>query len=202
MSYSRDEQSTLLSIALDSINSGLHHGKPARLNSADYSPPLAAQRASFVTLKHGETLRGCIGTLEARTSLVESIADNAYAAAFSDPRFPALDATEVDGLTIEVSVLSPLEAVSVTSEQELLEKMIPGEAGWMLQEDGYRGTFLPTVWASLGEPVEFLRQLKMKAGLAPDYWSDALQIWRYTTESFAAAATAIAPSGSDTSNAG
>jgi len=202
MSYSHDEQSTLLSIALDSINSGLHHGKPARLNSADYSTPLAAQRASFVTLKHGETLRGCIGTLEARTSLVESIADNAYAAAFSDPRFPALDATEVDGLTIEVSVLSPLEAVSVTSEQELLEKMIPGEAGWMLQEDGYRGTFLPTVWASLGEPVEFLRQLKMKAGLAPDYWSDALQIWRYTTESFAAAATAIAPSGSDTSNAG
>jgi len=202
MSYSHDEQSTLLSIALDSINSGLHHGKPARLNSADYSTPLAAQRASFVTLKHGETLRGCIGTLEARTSLVESIADNAYAAAFSDPRFPALDATEVDGLTIEVSVLSPLEAVSVTSEQELLEKMIPGEAGWMLQEDGYRGTFLPTVWASLGEPVEFLRQLKMKAGLAPDYWSDALQIWRYTTESFAAAVTAIAPSGSDTSNAG
>lgn len=202
MSYSRDEQSTLLSIALDSINSGLHHGKPARLNSADYPKPLAAQRASFVTLKHGETLRGCIGTLEARTSLVESIADNAYAAAFSDPRFPALDATEVDDLTIEVSVLSPLEAVSVTSEQELLKKMIPGEAGWMLQEDGYRGTFLPTVWASLGEPVEFLRQLKMKAGLAPDYWSDALQIWRYTTESFATAATAIAPPERDTPSAG
>ena len=150
MSYSRDEQSTLLSIALDSINSGLQHGKPVRLNSADYPTPLAAQRASFVTLKQGETLRGCIGSLEARTSLVESIADNAYAAAFSDPRFPALDPSEVDDLTIEVSVLSPLEPVSVTSEQDLLDKMVPGEAGWVLQENVYRGTFLPSVWESLG----------------------------------------------------
>ena len=202
MSYSRDEQATLLSVALDSINSGLHHGKPVRLNSADYSTHLAAQRASFVTLKLGETLRGCIGTLEARSSLVESIADNAYAAAFSDPRFPALDASEVEDLIIEVSVLSPLEPVSVTSEQELLEKMRPGEAGWLLQENGYRGTFLPSVWESLGEPAEFLRHLKVKAGLAPDYWSDTLQIWRYTTDSFAAAATAIAALGSGAPNAG
>lgn len=194
MSYSRDEQSTLLSIALDSINSGLQHGKPARLNISDYSPPLTAQRASFVTLKHGDTLRGCIGTLDARTSLVESIADNAYAAAFSDPRFPALGASEVDDLSIEVSVLSPIEPVSVTSEQELLEKLIPGDAGWVLQENGNRGTFLPSVWASLGEPAEFLRHLKMKAGLKPDYWSDTVQIWRYTTDSFAAAVTDIAAS--------
>lgn len=202
MTYSRDEQSTLLSIALDSINSGLRHGKPVRLNSADYSTSLAAQRACFVTLKHHETLRGCIGTLEARSSLVESIADNAYAAAFSDPRFPALDVSEVEDLTIEVSVLSPMEPVSVTSEQALLDKMIPGDAGWVLQENRYRGTFLPSVWASLGKPAEFLRQLKMKAGLTPDYWSDTLQIWRYTTDSFAAEATAIAASGRGEPNAG
>ena len=202
MSYSRDEQSTLLSIALDSINSGLHHGKPVRLNSADYPTPLAAQRASFGTLKHGETLRGCIGSLEARTSLVESIADNAYAAAFSDPRFPALGPSEVEDLTIEVSVLSPLEPVSVTSEQELLDKMVPGEAGWVLQENGYRGTFLPSVWESLGKPADFLRHLKMKAGLTADYWSDTLQIWRYTTDCFAAAASTITSCGHGAPNAG
>ena len=202
MSYNRDEQSTLLSIALDSINNGLHHGRPVRLNSADYPAPLTEQRASFVTLKHGEDLRGCIGSLEARTSLVESIADNAYAAAFSDPRFPALDTSEVDALTIEVSVLSPLEPVSVASEQELLDKMVPAEAGWVLQENGYRGTFLPSVWESLGKPAEFLRHLKVKAGLTPDYWSDTLQIWRYKTDSFAAAASTITPCGHDAPNAG
>jgi AmmeMemoRadiSam system protein A len=202
MSYSNEEKSALLSIALESINSGLKHGVPARLKSSDYPAQLTAQRASFVTLKHGDTLRGCIGTLEARTSLVESIADNAYAAAFHDPRFAALSDSEVDELTIEVSVLSPLEPVAAASEQELLEKLLPGEAGWVLQDDGYRGTFLPSVWSSLHDPAEYLRHLKIKAGLAPDYWSETLEIWRYTTESFAAPVSEIARSGQGTLSAG
>ena len=191
MSYSSDEKSVLLAIALESIKSGLDHGKPLRLNIGDYSARLSAQRASFVTLNHGEALRGCIGTLEARTSLVESVADNAWAAAFRDPRFAGLTASEVSDLSIQVSVLSPLKPVMPASEQELLTRMIPGEAGWVLQEEDNRGTFLPAVWSSLGEPAEFLRQLKIKAGLSPDYWSDSLKIWRYTTESFSAAVADI-----------
>ena len=191
MSYSSDEKSVLLAIALESIKSGLDHGKPVRLNIGDYSTHLSAQRASFVTLNHGAALRGCIGTLEARTSLVESVADNAWAAAFRDPRFPGLTVSEVSDLSIQVSVLSPLTPVTPASEQALLTRMIPGEAGWVLQEDGNRGTFLPAVWSSLGEPAEFLRQLKIKAGLSPDYWSDTLEIWRYTTASFSAAVADI-----------
>ena len=191
MSYSSDEKSVLLAIALESIKCGLDHGKPLRLNIRDYSARLSAQRASFVTLNHGEALRGCIGTLEARTSLVESVADNAWAAAFRDPRFAGLTASEVSDLSIQVSVLSPLKPVMPASEQELLTRMIPGEAGWVLQEENNRGTFLPAVWSSLGKPAEFLRQLKIKAGLSPDYWSDSLKIWRYTTESFSAAVADI-----------
>lgn len=202
MCCSSDEKSSLLSIALDSINSGLKHGVPAHLNCGDYPERLTRQRASFVTLKQGETLRGCIGTLEARTSLVESVADNAYAAAFRDPRFAALGDTELNDLTIEVSVLSPLNPVSFDSEQALLEKMIPGEAGWVLQDDGHRGTFLPSVWSSLSDPVEYLRHLKIKAGLGPDYWSKSLKVWCYTTDSFASPATEIARSGQGTFNAG
>ncbi len=70
--------------------------------------------------------------------------------------------------------------------------MVPGEAGWVMQEEGNRGTFLPVVWSALGDPAEFLRQLKSKAGLSPGYWSDTLEIWRYTTDSFSAAVTDIA----------
>ena len=153
---------------------------------------MSAQRASFVTLKHGEVLRGCIGTLEARTSLIESVTENAWAAAFRDPRFAPLTASELGNLCIQVSVLGPTEPVTVTSEQELLTRMVPGEAGWVLQENGNRGTFLPAVWSSLGEPAEFLQHLKIKAGLSPDYWSDTLEIWRYTTESFSAPVAEIA----------
>ena len=192
MSCSRNEKSVLLAVALDSIRHGLDHGAPARLDSGDYSARLSAQRASFVTLKHGEVLRGCIGTLEARTSLIESVTENAWAAAFRDPRFAPLTASELGNLCIQVSVLGPTEPVTVTSEQELLTRMVPGEAGWVLQENGNRGTFLPAVWSSLGEPAEFLQHLKIKAGLSPDYWSESLEIWRYTTESFSAPVADIA----------
>jgi AmmeMemoRadiSam system protein A len=192
MSCNSDERSVLLATALDSIRHGLEHGAPARLNIGDYSTRLSARRASFVTLNHGEALRGCIGTLEARTSLIESVAENAWAAAFRDPRFAALTESEVSYLSIHVSVLSPLQPVTVTSEQDLLTRMVPGEAGWVMQEEGNRGTFLPAVWSSLGEPAEFLRHLKIKAGLSPDYWSDTLEIWRYTTDSFSAPVADIA----------
>ena len=192
MPCSRDEKSILLVTALDSIRHGLEHGKPVRLDVGDYSARLSAQRASFVTLNHGEVLRGCIGTLEARTSLIESVAENAWAAAFRDPRFDALTASEVSNLSIQVSVLSPMQPITVASEQELLAVMVPGEAGWVMQEEGKRGTFLPVVWSSLGEPAEFLRHLKIKAGLSPDYWSDTLEIWRYTTDSFSAPVADIA----------
>ena len=126
MSCNSDEKSVLLATALDSIRHGLEYGAPSRLNIGDYSTRLSAQRASFVTLNHGEALRGCIGTLEARTSLIESVAENAWAAAFRDPRFAALTESEVSYLSIQVSVLSPLQPVTVTSEQELLTRMVPG----------------------------------------------------------------------------
>ncbi|MEN8205606.1 MAG: AmmeMemoRadiSam system protein A [Pseudomonadota bacterium] len=202
MCYSSEEKSVLLAIALDSIRNGLEHGKPMQLHIGDYPAHLTAQCASFVTLSHGEALRGCIGTLEARSSLVESVAENAWAAAFRDPRFAALTAAELDTLTIHVSVLSPLKPVRVASEQELLARMIPGEAGWVMQENGNRGTFLPSVWSSLGEAADFLRQLKIKAGLSPDYWSDTLEIWYYTTDSFSAPVTDIAATGQDTAKSG
>ena len=192
MTYSGDEKSVLLVTALDSIRHGLEHGKPVRLDVVDYSTRLSAQRASFVTLNHGEVLRGCIGTLEARTSLIESVAENAWAAAFRDPRFAPLSEAEVNHLSLQVSILSPLQSVTVTSEQELLRMMVPGEAGWVMQEEGNRGTFLPAVWSSLGEPAEFLRHLKIKAGLSSDYWSDTLEFWRYTTDSFSAPVADIA----------
>ena len=184
MGYSNSETSALLAVALESIKSGLEYGRPVQLDIGEFPADLTAPRASFVTLNQGEALRGCIGSLEAHTSLVQSVADNAYAAAFRDPRFPGLSASELGELSIQVSVLSPLVPVMVASEEELLTKMVPGEAGWVLQEERHRGTFLPSVWSSLAEPADFLKQLKVKAGLAPDYWSSTLQFWRYTTESF------------------
>jgi len=103
-------------------------------------------------------------------------------AAFRDPRFPPLAADEFDELDIHLSILTPAEPVSFTSEQELITQLQPGIDGLILEEGHRRGTFLPSVWEQLPEPQQFLRHLKQKAGLSPDYWSENIRISRYRTE--------------------
>jgi AMMECR1 domain-containing protein len=48
---------------------------------------------------------------------------------------------------------------------------------------GRRGVFLPAVWDQIRDPRQFLRRLKQKAGLPPDYWSPWLRGWRFTVQS-------------------
>ena len=187
MTYSSTERTSLLSVALASIESGLQTGRALEPDVDGYPPALIETRASFVTLNLNHTLRGCIGSLEPCTSLVRSVAENAYAAAFRDPRFPALTLPELAGLTIHLSVLGPLQEVACDSEADLLGQMQPGIDGWVIQDGQFRGTFLPSVWESLPDERLFLEHLKMKAGLGADYWSDTIAVWRYSTESFSAA---------------
>lgn len=175
---------TLLQIARDSIRHGLEHRRPLTVHAADYPEELRPRRASFVTLhRHGE-LRGCIGILEALRPLIEDVAYHAWAAAFEDPRFAPLAEWELEGLDIHISILSPPEPLVFHSEEELLQQIRPGIDGLILRDHGCRGTFLPSVWDSLTNRHDFLRHLKAKAGLPPDWWSATLQVERYTTESF------------------
>lgn len=181
-SFSVDERNTLLEVAFKAIAHGLHHGIAKPLQPNQYSATLQATRASFVTLKIADELRGCIGTLEAIRPLIDDVNENAFAAAFRDPRFPPLAEQESAGLQISISVLSSSEPMTFSSEQDLVAQLRPGIDGLILEEDYRRGTFLPTVWESLPEPRAFLRQLKLKAGLHPDYWSHRVQVYRYHTE--------------------
>ena len=74
--------------------------------------------------------------------------------------------------------------MSFTSQDDFLAQVRPGVDGLLLQEKHHRGTLLPSVWETLPAPEDFLRELKLKAGLSADYWSESVQISRYTTESF------------------
>lgn len=185
MSLTKSQQQLLLKIAKDSIIYGLEQGRAMPVNSKDYAPELQVQRATFVTLDINQQLRGCIGMLEAVRPLVMDIAENAYAAAFRDPRFPPVSAKEYALLDLHLSILSPAEAMSFYSEEDLIRQLRPGADGLIMQEGSQRGTFLPTVWESLTEPEEFLQHLKQKSGLASDYWSDSLKVSRYQCETIA-----------------
>jgi AmmeMemoRadiSam system protein A len=189
--FSPDERNLLLDIALGSIRSGLESDRPLSVTTAACPDSLSDKRASFVTLNAGDMLRGCIGSLEPHTSLAEDVSHNAWAAAFRDPRFNPLQTGELARLAIQISVLSTPEIIDIDSEQALIEKIRPGIDGLILQEGSSRATFLPAVWHSLPEPERFLAHLKLKAGLEAGYWSDSIQAWRYTTESFSASVATL-----------
>ncbi|WP_338114108.1 AmmeMemoRadiSam system protein A [Thiorhodococcus mannitoliphagus] len=183
--YGAEERAIILDVAAEAIAQGLEQRSPWVPDTSDYAETLRQPRASFVTLEMDADLRGCIGALEAYRPLVQDVAHNAFAAAFQDPRFPPLSSAEYPRLTIKVSVLTAPEPLAFASEAELLQQLRPGADGLILKDARHRGTFLPAVWEQLPDPIDFLAHLKRKAGLPMDYWSNDLEVLRYTTESFA-----------------
>ncbi len=180
---SHDDRLQLLEIARRSLKHGVDHHAPLPLDPDTTAPALCVPRASFVTLERHAELRGCIGSLEARDPLAVDVSNNAFRAGFMDPRFPPVTADELDALDIHISVLSPPEPMAFDSETELLNQIRPGVDGLIIEDQGRRATFLPSVWKSAPEPGPFLAHLKHKAGLPVDHWSPTLKAWRYTTES-------------------
>ncbi len=142
-------------------------------------PALSQPAATFVTLLKNQQLRGCIGSLEAHRSLATDVSENAYAAAFRDPRFAPLNEDELAQTRIEVSLLRPAEALEFSDEADAIRQLCPGVDGLILTHGTRRATFLPQVWESLPDPQYFMEQLKLKAGLAADYWDEKITLARY-----------------------
>lgn len=141
---------------------------------------LAREGASFITLMLDGKLRGCIGTLRAHRTLADDVRANAVGAAFRDPRFARLTAAELPAVSVEVSVLSALEPLSFGDEPDALRQLRAGIDGVVFEYGHHSSTFLPQVWADVGEPADFLAHLKHKAGLPPDFWDKDVKLLRYT----------------------
>ncbi|WP_051704195.1 AmmeMemoRadiSam system protein A [Glycomyces sp. NRRL B-16210] len=138
-------------------------------------PALARRAATFVTLERDGTLRGCIGTLTALRPLGLDVIRNARLAA-RDPRLPPVRAEEVPALRVEVTVLSPSEALPVRGFASLLDRLRPGEDGLTLKDAaGRRATFLPSVWSGLPEPERFVAALLRKGGWPRELWTGDLR---------------------------
>ena len=83
-------------------------------------------------------------------------------------------------MSVEISVLSPLEKVPVNSEEEAIAKIRPHLDGVVLRAGQRRGTFLPQVWSKVPSPVDFFAELKIKAGLPGDRWPPGAEIYRFS----------------------
>jgi AmmeMemoRadiSam system protein A len=141
----------------------------------------------FVTLKLDGQLRGCLGTLDCLDDLASEVARCAAAAASADPRFPPVTVHELLALTLEVSVLGPLERIDphVLTMAGAVASMTIGLHGLVVERGRHRGLLLPQVatereWS----PEQFLRQTCIKAGLAPEAWAHGAVVYRFAAEVF------------------
>lgn len=173
----------LLMIARDAISSV--YGKPLGLEPSH--PSLEVNAASFVTLQFNNQLRGCIGSIDPHRSLLLDVKGNAVDAAFNDPRFEPVTLSELDKITIEVSVLTPRVPVNYDSSFDLYSQLKPGVDGVFIEYGQHRGTFLPQVWQQLPDKEQFFMHLRAKAGLSPDFWSEDLKVFRYRVQKWSEA---------------
>ena len=169
----------LLPLARNAIAAAVGCAEPAPEGAAA-ATWLQAPGATFVTLTRDGQLRGCIGSLQAHRSIQADVQANAVAAAMRDPRFAPVTAGELDRIAVEVSLLSAAERLQFSGEAEALAQLRPGIDGLIFECGAARSTFLPQVWSQLPDPADFLAQLKRKAGLPGDFWSDEVRLSRYT----------------------
>lgn len=147
------------------------------------APALRACGATFVTLEATGRLRGCIGTLDPVRPIYLDVVRNAIRA-MADPRLPPVVVDEWPRLDVCVSVLSPPVVVEVTGRTDLLGALHAGTDGLILTDGVRRATFLPTVWAKLPDPDQFVAALLVKGGWPANGWPAGLRPLRYTATEF------------------
>jgi len=146
------------------------------------------KRGVFVTLSSypGHMLRGCIGFPEPIFSLGSALVQAAQHACH-DPRFPDLDAGELDDIVVEVSILTPPQEIVVEDPQELPLVVEVGKDGLIAERGPFRGLLLPQVPVEWGWGAEeFLSQTCVKAGMGPDAWKDGrTRFYKFQADVFA-----------------
>jgi AmmeMemoRadiSam system protein A len=170
------QQAALLRAARESITSHLHG-----TSSAGFSAEMPDASGVFVTIKRQGELRGCLGVLEMRGALSEEVVRCARDSATRDPRFPPMSAAELADMSLEISVLGPLEEIDPLAERAI----VIGEHGLVVEQGHHRGLLLPQVaveWA--WDREQFLRYTCRKAGLPDDGWRTGARVYRFTAQVF------------------
>jgi AmmeMemoRadiSam system protein A len=178
------DRALLLDVAREAIAAHVG-GRDARL------PPIegvfARAAGAFVSLHSNGELRGCVGHIEADDVLGRVIPRCAVAAGSNDPRFPAVAEIELASLSVELSLLGPLEPIEEPEAIDVGRHGLVVESGWR------RGLLLPQVaieWR--WDPKTFLARACEKAGLPRDAWKEGVKpgmkpgvkLWRFEAEVF------------------
>jgi AmmeMemoRadiSam system protein A len=179
MNLSKEEQAELLRLARAAIAAVIGADATVRRPGAERSGLRTVLSGAFVSIHIGNDLRGCIGYPEADLPLASVVERCAASAATSDPRFPALTPLEWPRVTVEISVLGPLEAVADILDIEV------GRHGLIAEMGRRSGLLLPQVATEWGwAREEFIAHTCVKAGLPKDAWQNGAKLFRFEAEVF------------------
>jgi AmmeMemoRadiSam system protein A len=143
------------------------------------TPAFDMAAGAFVTVFVDGALRGCIGTTDGRQTLEAAVTQCAAAAAFDDPRFAPVARADLEGLGVEISVLTPLEPLTDPAAIEIGRHGLVVERGWS------RGLLLPQVAAERRwSAKDFLHHTCVKAGLPADAWERGASIYCFEADVF------------------
>lgn len=175
---SKAEKKALLGLARSAIADKLKTGDAAF--QPEESPGLEMKSGAFVTLHKKGRLRGCIGRFTSDFPITDTVQEMARAAAFEDPRFNPLSASELQEVDVEISVLTPMRLVSSTDEIQV------GKHGIYIINGPSRGVLLPQVATEQGwDRQTFIEHTCLKAGLGKNCWQEAeTEIYVFTAEVF------------------
>ena len=172
-----DDRRVLLALARAAVEAAVREDEPPPL-PARLSPRLAERAGAFVSLYVEGDLRGCIGYVEPRWPLAETVA-RAAASATHDRRFVPLTPADLGALDLELSILSPPAPIDAAHVDV-------GVHGLLLEAGGRSGLLLPQVPLAYGWDREvFLQNLCRKAGLPGESWQRAdARLYAFTADVF------------------
>lgn len=171
-----DEQRRLLALARRALDARVRR-LPAP--EPEHGGALEVRANAFVTIHNRGELRGCLGRLDARTPLAETIAQLAASVSDSDPRFDPVSLLELPDIDIEISVLTPEWAIETIEEIEL------GRHGVIVEQDTRRGLLLPQVAVEHQWDRETLvSHTCLKADLPRDAWQQGAQVFVFEAQVF------------------
>jgi AmmeMemoRadiSam system protein B/AmmeMemoRadiSam system protein A len=163
------DKQALLAIARSTLETFLYQGELAEIPSESISKLMKEPAGAFVSLYMGGKLRGCIGNFSPTNPLYMVVQEMTLAAATRDHRFAPVESPELEYISIEISVLTPLRKINSVDEFQL------GTHGIYMTKDGKSGTYLPQVADETGWTTEELlgHCAREKAGIGWEGWKDA-----------------------------
>lgn len=171
-----DDQRRLLALARRAFEARVRRQPPPE---PERGGAVDAPASAFVTIHNRGELRGCLGRLDTRAPLGETIAQLAAAVSDSDPRFDPVSLLELPDIDIEISVLTPERAVASIDDIEL------GRHGVIVELGARRGLLLPQVATEQRWDREtFVSHACLKASLPRDAWRHGAQVLVFEAQVF------------------